>query len=75
MAKLWGEMEGKTRTFCLPDKTIKKQQRLQVAFDKHGGKIIQHKRTAEEVEMVIPWDFVHSKKPKNSKLQYVQPVC
>ena len=68
-------MEGKTRTSARQTKQLSATKAIQVAFDKHGEKIYHHKRTAEEVKMVIPWDFVHSKKPKNSKLQYVQPVC
>lgn len=64
MAKLWGEWREKTRTSARQTKQLSATKAIQVAFDKHGEKIIHHKGTAEEVKMVIPWDFVHSRNLK-----------
>ena len=66
--KTVGRVEGKTRTSARQTKQLSATKAIQVAFDKHGGKIIQHKRTAEEVKMVIPWNFVHSKKNPKDRL-------
>ena len=56
--KTVGRVEGKTRT----DKTNVSYKGYKLLLINMGEKIIQHKRTAEEVKMVIPWNFVHSKK-------------